>query len=275
MIPLFKSLFGDPTEKRLKKYLQDLEEVKKIEEILGKEIQTLEMVQAKTAEFKARFAHLTYKNDEDFAEAVKILAEIRIEAFAVHRIGCRLAFGKEFALPDGRMVIWDKIPYDVQIVGAMALHDRAIAEMKTGEGKTLVATIAAYLNALAGIPVHIVTVNDYLARRDAEEMGVIYGILGLSTGVIVHNQNTEEKKIQYSKDIVYATNNELGFDYLRDNMVTSPENQVMGIKFFAIVDEVDSILIDEARTPLIISAPDQEPTSKYQKYAVMAKSLQD
>ena len=156
----------------------------------------------------------------------------------------------------------------------MALHDRSIAEMRTGEGKTLVATIVAYLNALAGIPVHIVTVNDYLAKRDASEMGIIYGVLGLTTGVIIHNQNTEEKKEQYRKNIVYATNNELGFDYLRDNMVTSPENQVMGKKFFAIVDEVDSILIDEARTPLIISAPDQEPTSKYQKYAIMARELQ-
>ena len=135
--------------------------------------------------------------------------------------------------------------------------------MRTGEGKTLVATIPAYLNALTGHSVHIVTVNDYLARRDASEMGIIYNTLGLRVGVITHNQSFEQKKDAYSADIVYATSNELGFDYLRDNMAVRSDRQVMGKKWYAIVDEVDSILIDEARTPLIISAPDAEPTSKY------------
>jgi len=165
------------------------------------------------------------------------------------------------------------IPFDVQLSGALALHEGNIAEMKTGEGKTLVATLAAYLNALAGFPVHIVTVNDYLAKRDSQEMGIIYGTLGLTTGVIHHDQSTEEKKMQYACNIVYATNNEIGFDYLRDNMVGKQERKVMKDLFYAIVDEVDSILVDEARTPLIISAPDSEPTTKYLKFAQMAKVL--
>lgn len=147
--------------------------------------------------------------------------------------------------------------------------------MRTGEGKTLVATIPAYLNALTGNSVHIVTVNDYLAKRDAIEMGIIYNTLGLRVGVITHSQSFEQKKDAYSADIVYATNNELGFDYLRDNMAVRSDRQVMGKRWFAIVDEVDSILIDEARTPLIISAPDAEPTSKYPRFAALARSLED
>jgi preprotein translocase subunit SecA len=165
------------------------------------------------------------------------------------------------------------IPYDVQLLGALALHDGNISEMRTGEGKTLVATIAASLNAVAGYPVHIVTVNDYLAERDAAEMRVIYEALGFTVGVVVHNQSPQQKREAYASNIVYATNNELGFDYLRDNMVSSKEKRVMGPLFYAIVDEVDSILVDEARTPLIISAPDSEPTSKYLKFAQMAKAL--
>ena len=167
------------------------------------------------------------------------------------------------------------VPYDVQLVGALALHDGSIAEMRTGEGKTLVATIAAYLNALAGLPVHVVTVNDYLAKRDALEMGVIYRTLGLTVGVIVHNQQPSEKQSMYRCNVVYATNNELGFDYLRDNMAPTLERRAMGPLFFAIIDEVDSILVDEARTPLIISAPDSEPTSKYMKFAAIAKKLEN
>lgn len=145
--------------------------------------------------------------------------------------------------------------------------------MRTGEGKTLVATLAAYLNALSGDPVHVVTVNEYLSRRDAGEMGIIYGTLGMTTGVVVNSQSRDEKKKNYGCDIVYVTNTELGFDYLRDNMAPSIADQVMSRRAFAIVDEVDSILIDEARTPLIISAPDNEPTSKYIKFAQMAGKL--
>ena len=165
------------------------------------------------------------------------------------------------------------IPYDVQLIGGLALNDKSIAEMRTGEGKTLVATLPAYLNALIEASIHIVTVNDYLARRDAAEMGIIYRTLGLSVGVITHGQNFDEKRAAYSSDIVYATNNELGFDYLRDNMAVTTERRAMGKRWFAIVDEVDSILIDEARTPLIISAPDSEPTTKYVRFAAFARSL--
>lgn len=166
------------------------------------------------------------------------------------------------------------IPYDVQLIGAMALNDGNIAEMRTGEGKTLVATIAAYLNALVGIPVHIVTVNDYLARRDASEMGIIYNTLGLSVGVVSHGQSFDDKKAAYASNIVYATNNELGFDYLRDNMAARVDRRAMGTRWFAIIDEVDSILVDEARTPLIISAPDAEATNQYARFAAMARALE-
>lgn len=146
--------------------------------------------------------------------------------------------------------------------------------MRTGEGKTLVATLAAYLNALSGDPVHVVTVNEYLSRRDAEEMGIIYRTLGMTTGVVANRQTITEKKAQYNCDIVYVTNTELGFDYLRDNMARSLADQVMSRRAFAIVDEVDSILIDEARTPLIISSPDNEATSKYLKFAQIANKLE-
>lgn len=145
--------------------------------------------------------------------------------------------------------------------------------MRTGEGKTFVATLAAYLNALSEDPVHIVTVNEYLTRRDATEMGIIYNTLGLSVGMILNIQSRDEKKRNYNCDIVYVTNTEAGFDYLRDNMAPSIADQVMSRKAFAIVDEVDSILVDEARTPLIISSPDNEPTSKYIKFEQIASKL--
>ena len=145
--------------------------------------------------------------------------------------------------------------FDVQLIGGMVLHEGQIAEMKTGEGKTLVATLPVYLNALAGRGVHVVTVNDYLASRDAEWMGQIYNFLGLTVGVIVHGLDDEERKKHYDCDVTYGTNNELGFDYLRDNMKYRLEDMVQRGHVFAIVDEVDSILIDEARTPLIISGP--------------------
>ena len=153
--------------------------------------------------------------------------------------------------------------YDVQLIGGIALHRGEIAEMKTGEGKTLVATLAVYLNALPGKGVHVVTVNDYLARRDAEWMGQIYRFLGLTVGVIVPNMADQERREAYECDITYATNNELGFDYLRDNMKYSREQMVQRPFNFAIVDEVDSILIDEARTPLIISGPTDDKSDLY------------
>jgi preprotein translocase subunit SecA len=164
--------------------------------------------------------------------------------------------------------------YDVQLIGGIALHRGEIAEMKTGEGKTLVATLAVYLNALGGKGVHVVTVNDYLARRDADWMGQIYRFLGMSVGVIVPNMTDQEKKDAYNSDITYATNNELGFDYLRDNMKYSRDQMVQRPFNFAIVDEVDSILIDEARTPLIISGPTDDKSDLYISVDGIVKSLQ-
>src|SRR5487761_513488 len=155
--------------------------------------------------------------------------------------------------------------FDVQLIGGVVLHRGKIAEMKTGEGKTLVATLPVYLNALAGKGVHVVTVNDYLAHRDSDWMGRIYKFLGLTVGVIVHDLDDQERKAAYNCDITYGTNNEFGFDYLRDNMKFRISDCVQREHFFAIVDEVDSILIDEARTPLIISGPSEESTDKYYK----------
>src|SRR5260221_3784588 len=163
--------------------------------------------------------------------------------------------------------------YDVQLIGGIAIHRGEIAEMKTGEGKTLVATLAVYLNALGGKGVHVVTVNDYLARRDADWMGQIYRFLGMSVGGIVPNMTDQEKVAAYNSDITYATNNELGFDYLRDNMKYSREQMVQRPFNFAIVDEVDSILIDEARTPLIISGPTDDKSDLYFSVDVLVKTL--
>ena len=184
----------------------------------------------------------------------------------------RLAAGEtvDTILPDAFALVREadarvlgKRPFYVQILGGILLHQGRIAEMKTGEGKTLVATMPAYLNALTGNGVHIVTVNDYLARRDSEEMGKVYGFLGLTTGLVVHGQTQSEKRAAYAADITYGTNNEFGFDYLRDNMALYKENLVQRGHAFAIVDEVDSILIDEARTPLIISGEGEESTELY------------
>jgi len=179
----------------------------------------------------------------------RIFADILPEAFAVVREASRRSIGLRH--------------FDVQIAGGIILHEGRIAEMSTGEGKTLVATLAAYLNALLGKGVHVVTVNDYLARRDREWMGPIYEFLGLSVGTIQHDMSDEERKVAYSCDITYGTNNEFGFDYLRDNMKYSVTDLVQRPFYYAIVDEVDSILIDEARTPLIISGPAEESTDKY------------
>ncbi len=270
---LLKALFGDPGEKRLRSYQKELDRIREIEARFASEITTVEAVQAYTAKLKAEFVGLDIRNPEDLKEIKRRLESVKHEAFALHRTACRIIAGQEFVLEDGHSVVWNMIPYDVQLLGALTLHGGNISEMKTGEGKTLVATIAASLNALAGYPVHVVTVNDYLASRDAMEMGIIYNTLGLSVGIVVHGQSPAQKQENYRRDVVYATNNELGFDYLRDNMVTSVERRSMGPLFFAIIDEVDSILVDEARTPLIISAPDSEPTSKYLKFAEMARVL--
>lgn len=270
---IIKSIFWDPDKKKIKHYQRILEEIKKYEEAFSGF--TLSEVQAKTQELKALFAGLDFKNEEDSKKIKQILKDILPQAFANHKQATKCISGQEFELENGRKIVWNMIPYDVQLIGGMAIHDGQIAEMKTWEWKTLVATLPAYLNALSGNSVHVVTVNDYLAQRDAQEMGILYQALGLSVGVITHQQEPIEKYKNYHCDIVYATNNELGFDYLRDNMVKSKDQKVMGKLFFAIIDEVDSILIDEARTPLIISSPDNEPTSKYIQFAILSKELQE
>src|ERR1700761_9278706 len=213
-----------------------------------------EELRAKTLEFRARIAaRLDGIDDaeERVAEEKVVLNEILPEAFAVVREA-------------GRRVLQMR-HFDVQLIGGNVLHQGKIAEMKTGEGKTLVATLPCYLNALAGKGVHVVTVNDYLAKRDSEWMGRLHNFLGLRVGVIVHDLDDDDRRNAYAADITYGTNNEFGFDYLRDNMKFRLEDCVQRSHFFAIVDEVHPILIDEARTPLIISGPSEESTDKYYK----------
>lgn len=233
----------------MEKILGDMntKEVKKIEKIADK-VMALEGATALLSDDELRGRTEEFKKRVQEGES---LDDILPEAFAVCREGAWRSVGMKH--------------FRVQVIGAIALHQGRIAEMKTGEGKTLVATLAAYLNALEGKGVHVVTVNDYLARRDAEWMGKIYTFLGLTVGCVVHGLKDHEKKAAYAADITYGTNNEFGFDYLRDNMVTYKEQLTQRDLNFAIVDEVDSILVDEARTPLIISGRGDESTDMYQK----------
>jgi preprotein translocase subunit SecA len=268
---IIKALFGDPSEKTVKEITKYVEQIKEFEK--NQENFSEEDIINKTKEFQALFEELDFHKEADSLEIKETLENIKLEAFALVKTACKLINGKTFDLASGKSITWNMIPYDVQLVWGLAIHEGNISEMKTWEWKTLVATLPAYLNALTGNPVHIVTVNDYLASRDAEEMGVLYKTLGLSVWVVNNGQDNLSKKEAYTSDIVYATNNELGFDYLRDNMVIKKENKAQSKLFFAIIDEVDSILVDEARTPLIISQPDNEPTSKYGKFATLAKEL--
>jgi len=237
-------IFGDANQKALKKYEVIVKEINELEPTIKK--LTDKKLKEKTNEFKEKIKSVIKENktDEENNEAInKELHKILPEAFAVVREASRRVLGMRH--------------FDVQLIGGMVLNDGSIAEMKTGEGKTLVATLPAYLNALTGKGVHVITVNDYLVKRDAETMGKIYKFLGLSVGCVTDDTPMENRNDEYAKDIVYVTNNELGFDYLRDNMKSSIyEMSLINRGFnFAIVDEVDSILIDEARTPLIISGP--------------------
>jgi preprotein translocase subunit SecA len=245
-------IFGTANERVIKKLLPFVEKISAIEAETEK--LSDEQLRAKTVEFRARIAaRLEGITDTDARiEAEReALDEILPEAFAVVReAGWRAVKMRHF---------------DVQLIGGMVLHQGKISEMKTGEGKTLVATLPCYLNALAGHGVHVVTVNDYLAKRDAEWMGKIYEFLGLKVGVIVHDLSDDERRAAYGADITYGTNNEFGFDYLRDNMKFEIKDCVQRGHYFAIVDEVDSILIDEARTPLIISGPTDQTTDKYER----------
>ena len=269
---IIKAIFWDPSEKKVKQLTKVLTKIKEFEK--SQENYTLDDVKKKTQEFKELFVWLDINSKEDSKKIKDILESIKAEAFALVKTTAKLLYGKEFELRNGRTMTWNMIHYDVQFIWGLAIHEGAIAEMKTWEWKTLVATLPAYLNALTGYSVHIVTVNDYLANRDWAEMWVLYDALGLTTGVVYWNQPRTDKKEAYECDIVYATNNELWFDYLRDNMVISKEDKFQKHLFFAIIDEVDSILIDEARTPLIISMPDDEPTSKYMQFAALANHLQ-
>jgi preprotein translocase subunit SecA len=200
------------------------------------------------------------KDEKNLTE--EVLLEILPEAFAVVRDACRRMVGKSWKVV-GRDVVWDMVPFDVQLLGGIVLHEGKIAEMATGEGKTLVATMPLYLNSLVGKGAHLVTVNDYLARRDCEWMGEIYKFLGLSVDFITNEMEPEARRKAYLADITYGTNNEFGFDYLRDNMAVSTEGVVQRGHYYAIIDEVDSVLIDEARTPLIISGPIGESKNRY------------
>ncbi|HXB62640.1 MAG TPA: preprotein translocase subunit SecA [Acidobacteriaceae bacterium] len=255
-------VFGTSNERAVKKLLPVVAQINALEPAM--QALSDDELRAKTAEFKARVAAkidgLTDK-DEIAAAEQAALTEILPEAFAAVREAGKRVVGMRH--------------FDVQLIGGMVLHQGRIAEMKTGEGKTLVATLACYLNALAGHGVHVVTVNDYLAKRDAEWMGKIYGFLGLTVGVIVHDLSDQQRRDAYASDITYGTNNEFGFDYLRDNMKFELAQCVQRGHFYAIVDEVDSILIDEARTPLIISGPTEQTTDKYARVNVIIPKLEE
>ena len=242
---ILSKLFGNYSEKELKRIKPLQQRVLELEE----EYRALsdEELKGKTFEFKNRLSK------------GETLDDLLPEAFAA----CREAGDRVLGMRH----------FPVQIIGGIVLHQGRISEMKTGEGKTLVATLPAYLNALAGKGVHIVTVNDYLAKRDSEWMGKLYRFMGLEVGLIVHGMTNEEKKAAYDADITYCTNNELGFDYLRDNMVIYKEKRVQRGHNFAIVDEVDSILIDEARTPLIISGQGEKSTDLYDRANRLARGL--
>src|SRR6201985_314912 len=234
-ISALTKLFGSANERKIKRYWPIVAKINALEPRF--QPMTDEQLKAMTPAFKERLA-----KGED-------LDDILPEAFAVVREAAKRVLGQRH--------------FDVQLMGGMVLHGGNIAEMKTGEGKTLVATLAVYLNALAGEGVHVVTVNDYLAKRDSEWMGQVYRFLGLTTGCIVHGLTDEERKVAYAADVTYGTNNEFGFDYLRDNMKYSAATMAQRGHAFAIVDEVDSILVDEARTPLIISGPTDDQTEVY------------
>jgi preprotein translocase subunit SecA len=280
MLNIIKKVFGD-------KHTKDIKILSPIADEINQEYEKLkgltdDELKAKTQEFKVKIQEYTaetrgkieeirarLQSDEEFDRNTayddidnldaelndkyeEILDQLLPEAFAVVKLTCERLVGQSWMVA-GNKIIWDMVPYDVQLMGGVVLHQGKIAEMATGEGKTLVATLPMYLNALTGRGVHLVTVNDYLAKRDSEWMGEIFRFHGLTVGCIINTMNSEQRKEQYACDITYGTNNEFGFDYLRDNMSIDKEFQVQRPHNYAIVDEVDSVLIDEARTPLIIS----------------------
>ena len=243
---LIQKIFGTHSENELKRIYPIVDQI----EALDSQMQALsdEELRGKTKEFKQRL------NDGE------TLDDILPEAYATVREAAYRSLGMKH--------------YRVQLIGGIILHQGRIAEMRTGEGKTLVSTLPAYLNALSGKGVHIVTVNDYLARRDAEWMGKVHQFLGLTVGVVLNSMESEERRAAYDCDITYVTNNELGFDYLRDNMVIYKEQLVQRGLNFAVIDEVDSVLIDEARTPLIISGQSSKSTKLYEACDILARQLE-
>jgi preprotein translocase subunit SecA len=263
---ILKKIIGSKNQRELRRMLPIVKQINEIE--VGLQSLSDEALRAKTLEWKDRLSKI---EDPDVLAAE--LDSILPEAFAVVKNGARRLNGRELIVCDHPLP-WNMIHFDVQLIGGMVLHRGHIAEMATGEGKTLVGTLAVYLNALTGRGVHVVTVNDYLARRDAEWMGHLYQFLGLSVGIIENDQHPEFRRTQYQCDITYGTNSEFGFDYLRDNgMASSREQQVQRGHYFAIVDEVDSILIDEARTPLIISGPATVSTHQYDRFKPLIEQL--
>ena len=243
---MFAKVFGTRSQREVRRIMPLVEKI----ESLRPEMQKLsdEELKNKTREFKKRL------------EEGETLDDLLPEAFAVVREAGKRVLGMEH--------------FQVQLIGGIILHQGRIAEMRTGEGKTLVATLPAYLNALEGKGVHIVTVNDYLAKRDADEMGQIHRFLGLTVGVVLNDMKQDERRAAYNCDITYVTNNELGFDYLRDNMVIYKEQLVQRDLHYCIIDEVDSILIDEARTPLIISGQSGKSTKLYEACDILAQQLE-
>ena len=243
--PLFRKILGSKNDRELKRMGKLVVQINALED----EIQALDddQLKAKTPEFRSRL------------EQGETLDALLPEAFAVAREASKRVMGMRH--------------FDCQMIGGVTLHEGRIAEMRTGEGKTLTATLAVYLNALSGRGVHVVTVNDYLAQRDADWMRPLYEYLGMSVGVILSQQDPVSKREAYACDITYGTNNEFGFDYLRDNMAFTLEDRVQGPLNFAVVDEVDSILIDEARTPLIISGPSEDSSELYKKINILIPKL--
>ena len=288
---LLKKIFGDKHSKLLKELTPIVEEINEIysglqnlsdDELRNKTVELKQKVNDETKSLREEIEELKAKlrsneleenrreiydeldklNSELDDKYEEVLDEILPEAFAVVKDTCRRLVGKSWDAA-GNKINWDMVPYDVQLIGGIVLHQGKIAEMATGEGKTLVATMPIYLNALTGRGVHVVTVNDYLAKRDSEWMGKIFEFHGLTVGCILTNMEPESRRTVYNYDITYGTNNEFGFDYLRDNMAVRTEDCVQRVHNFAIVDEVDSVLIDEARTPLIISGPVGNPDHKF------------
>ncbi|HBJ94173.1 MAG TPA: preprotein translocase subunit SecA, partial [Hyphomonadaceae bacterium] len=247
MLQLAKKLFGSSNERQIKPYRARVQRINAMEPVI--EALSDSALRGKTAEFKQKLANGATLDD------------ILEEAFAVVREASKRALGMRH--------------FDVQLIGGMVLHSGNIAEMRTGEGKTLVATLPAYLNALEGKGVHVITVNDYLASRDAEWMNQVYSFLGLKTGTIVHGLDDRQRRDAYACDITYGTNNEFGFDYLRDNMKYALTDMVQRGHNYCIVDEVDSILIDEARTPLIISGPTDDRSDLYRQVDAIIPQLVD